>query len=460
MTNKNKAKEPETKKSVAKDWAVSIIVTIAIAFAIKYFIADIYSIPTGSMEPLLHGVEHSGDRVLCTKFNYYLRDEFSPRRWEIFVFKYPGKGRHEGENYIKRCVGLPDESMYIIDGDIYIKKPHDNIAKIATKPFDLQESIWIPVYSENFDKNNEEAFEYNWRTINNSGKWTLDSGRLHGNTNSAIHLKYRPMSDGYEHKGIPDRHIKRQVVTFECPKCHTKLRKTVHTQQLTTICKKCGKFMSEENILPDSFKYPGSESNSGPIVRISSFYHIVSDLNTEFDLQVESKRGMLILELFSENDSYKAKIPLTEGKVFFMKNGEKVAESEKTVNLIEKQVYHMKFYRYDGMAGLFINNEKIAEYDMNLARRRRILQADRSGFALSLENGNVFIDNISLDRDIHYFPFYEKRHIEIPENSFFALGDNSPTSNDSRGWGFVPRANLIGPAILVWWPLHRIKLLK
>jgi len=44
---------------------------------------------------------------------------------------------------------------------------------------------------------------------------------------------------------------------------------------------------------------------------------------------------------------------------------------------------------------------------------------------------------------------------EIPENNFMVLGDNSPSSTDSRVWGFVPRENLIGRASFVWWPPSR-----
>jgi signal peptidase I len=41
---------------------------------------------------------------------------------------------------------------------------------------------------------------------------------------------------------------------------------------------------------------------------------------------------------------------------------------------------------------------------------------------------------------------------KVPPGQYFMLGDNSRNSRDSRFWGTVPRANLIGPASLVWWP--------
>jgi signal peptidase I len=41
--------------------------------------------------------------------------------------------------------------------------------------------------------------------------------------------------------------------------------------------------------------------------------------------------------------------------------------------------------------------------------------------------------------------------IEIPEGQYFAMGDNRDDSLDSREWGFVPRANIVGRALLIYW---------
>ncbi|HVM92954.1 MAG TPA: signal peptidase I [Terriglobales bacterium] len=48
----------------------------------------------------------------------------------------------------------------------------------------------------------------------------------------------------------------------------------------------------------------------------------------------------------------------------------------------------------------------------------------------------------------------ERGDIVVPPDSYFAMGDNRDVSYDSRFWGFVPRANLIGRPLVIYWSIH------
>lgn len=73
-----------------RPWWVELPILIIIAFLatflIQTFIARVYYVPSASMEPTLHGVQHGGDRILAYKLGY---DFGSPEQGDVVVFKGP-----------------------------------------------------------------------------------------------------------------------------------------------------------------------------------------------------------------------------------------------------------------------------------------------------------------------------------------------------------------------------------
>jgi signal peptidase I len=81
------------------------------------------------------------------------------------------------------------------------------------------------------------------------------------------------------------------------------------------------------------------------------------------------------------------------------------------------------------------------------------------GEHLSERNGYVYVDGkrlaepyIHADRRDQEAP----RSWTVPKGDYFFMGDNRRESCDSRMWGPVPRANLIGEVFFVYWPPNRI----
>ena len=111
------------RKQSAMDFVGGFGKALLIALVIRTFIVEPYRIPSGSMLPTLQ----IGDQVFVNKFIYGVRVPFAnvvpfvivrpPERGDVIVFNNPVD---ESKDYIKRVVGLPGDTVEVIDGVIHI----------------------------------------------------------------------------------------------------------------------------------------------------------------------------------------------------------------------------------------------------------------------------------------------------------------------------------------------------
>ena len=149
---------------------------LLIAGIIRTFAIEPFKIPSGSMKPNLL----VGDFLFVSKWNYgYSKYSFpfglapfsgkifekNPERGDIIVFKLPGQ---ENINYVKRLLGLPGETIKVIDGEVFIKKNNSlNFEKLNQISDDL-------FFDDQYQEEINQLIEDNYKILNITDNGPLD----------------------------------------------------------------------------------------------------------------------------------------------------------------------------------------------------------------------------------------------------------------------------------------------
>lgn len=505
-------------KSDVREWIECIAIALMLALVIKFFMFEIFRIPSGSMRPTLFGANDRGDRILVNRLAYSLGGQ--PSRWDIMVFISP---LPEHNHFIKRVVGLPGETIQIKNGDIYIDD------KIATKPLKIIKEMRRRIYSEDFnaerdnclsvaDTGNAEMGLTAW--VADKSCWKIARNQLYVDSAERSEISFcRPISDfqiAFIEKGtfyIPFYNIiKRSLNIFEkspqafdsnflaykikgyCPSCDkeytAQMKDFVFMPYLNgwpnaeggvlyTVCPLCG----HAELIGYTYQQPAispeKEKKTEPLTKLkhirtdilpANFYEdsgttwqgtFFQDIMAEFNLRPASDAG--IVEIIIDKNciiGLPINQPLNKGYIKFEND---VYPISSTMTLEKDKDYKIEAGYIDHTILLYINGSEIMlEHDKVFSSGKTA-----GSFSLAMTGGSAYFDNVNLFTDIYYhntgYLGSSDDYVKLSPEEYFMLGDNSRNSHDSRGWGPLNKKTekggnaIVGKALFVWWPLSHAK---
>lgn len=108
--NEDKGDEQFDWKKELKSFGITLLITLVLVFVLKNYIIINATVPTGSMENTIM----PDDNILGFRLSYIKE---GPERGDVIFFYFPDD---ESQKFVKRVVGLPGETVTILEGKIYI----------------------------------------------------------------------------------------------------------------------------------------------------------------------------------------------------------------------------------------------------------------------------------------------------------------------------------------------------
>ncbi|MBZ0202820.1 MAG: signal peptidase I [Ignavibacteria bacterium] len=165
--------EKESKPAKIKEYFDAVLFALVVALILKVFFVEAYRIPTGSMENTLL----VGDFLLVNKITYgattprsipftEIRTPFfrlpalkDPKRGDVVVFDYPGGANEvkprEITNYIKRLVGIPGDTIKIVDKVLYVNSVESPVPPDAKFNKEISQSSYTEIFPKGMKWNDD-----------------------------------------------------------------------------------------------------------------------------------------------------------------------------------------------------------------------------------------------------------------------------------------------------------------
>ena len=440
-----------------------------------------------------------GDRILVLKHLYLVSD---PQRYDVIVFKTPWRAGSPlpewstepfQQNYIKRLIGLPGDTLMLLGGDVYVTREQKTRSELRPDDFHIarkggvaQSALWRVVYDDDHRPQGlprqykdasgvvtttDPAFKMPWTP---DGGWTLHEKAggggfdFDGKQNGT--LRFDPTADP---ETFPLTDFSTYDVTFNDQRVYPRERPEDAT---------------------DTF-----DRDFGPtyVGRGGVRLNTVSDLKLDFQYQRPAGGdGPLLLRLSKRGDTFEAE--LTAGRAKLRRttaDGKTTTLADVATGVSFNDAAAIEFSNSDyrvrlKIAGRTVIETTDAQYAPDVAALLKDELADEAEptpqAEIEARGGPCAVRHLSLWHDVYHTsrdqfgnftrfasPYgFPDNVVRLGEGEYFPLGDNPFLSGDARIWtngvelpyegdlsvegGRVPERFMLGRAFFVYWPAsHR-----
>jgi len=433
---------------------------------------------------------YPGDRILVNKYAYHNSE---PERWDVVVFKFPGNGEM---NYIKRLIGLPNETLRVYHGDVFIRddSQEQSSFQIERKPTDKVSVMLQPVHDTDYDPSllYEAGWPLRWSAAANEA---TDSWQVEATAEElTVKQQYRFESSGNEPmQWLRYRHyVPRDYDWSIVRDFHT-------TGEHTGTSKEQWQREALPELIRDFNPYNANRSRGGSgEPRLGGIIengwdtpednyglNWVGDLALKCNVHVDRAAGELALDLVEAGQHYTCRVDLKTGQATVFVEGFEEYSAQAATPIKAAGDYELQFANVDDQLLLWVDGElvELTESTAGLQYDAEVVYGDRKNAipassdsdpgdlapaGIGATGTSVTVNRLILLRDIYYiatnqdkdyqksdYPrpdaigvqqlftnpeawslFSQRDSVDfsIEEAQLFVMGDNSPASSDCRLW--------------------------
>lgn len=144
-------------------------------------------------------------------------------------------------------------------------------------------------------------------------------------------------------------------------------------------------------------------------------------------------------------------------RTFYIPSGSMIPTLQVGDLILVNEIGYRLYHPHRGDIVVFHPPPEAGENDKDFIKR--LIAA--GGDTVEVKDGIVYVNDKPLTEPyINERPFLDMPRIKIEPGFYFVMGDNRNNSYDSRAWGKLPAGNVVGKAMIVFWPPGRMRVLR